>query len=72
VSREAAAFWAQAWSGRSMMAVGAQDPVFSPALMEALRLGIRGCPPAMQLAEGGHFVQEHGEAIAAQALQRLG
>jgi pimeloyl-ACP methyl ester carboxylesterase len=72
VSREAAAFWAQVWSGRSMMAVGAQDPVFTPAQMERLRLGIRGCPPAMQLAEGGHFVQEHGEAIAAQALQRLG
>jgi len=72
VSREAAAFWAEAWTGRSMMAIGMQDPVFTPALMERLRTGIRGCPAPMQVAEGGHFVQEHGQAIAIEALRRLG
>ena len=71
VSREAARFWAEDWSGRAMMAVGMQDPVFSPAVMEALRLRIRNCPPAMLVAEAGHFVQEHGGAIAAEALRRL-
>ena len=55
-----------------MMAVGLQDPVFSPEVMEALRGRIRGCPPPMRLPEGGHFVQEHGEAIAAEALRLLG
>lgn len=71
-SRRAEAFWRDEWTGVSMMAVGAQDPVFDPARMEQLRAGVRGCPPPLLLAEGGHFVQEHGEAIAQHALQRLG
>ena len=71
VSREAQAFWAQRWHGRAMMAVGEQDPVFTPAHMEHLRKGIAGCPPALCIAEGGHFVQEHGEQIAAEALKQL-
>jgi pimeloyl-ACP methyl ester carboxylesterase len=71
LSRQAAAFWAREWTGRSMMAVGALDPVFTPARMEDLRQHIRGCPPPMLVAEGGHFVQEHGVAIAAAALSRL-
>ena len=70
-SREAAAFWAQQWSGCAMMAVGVKDPVFTPAHMERLRQGIRGCPAPMLIAEGGHFVQEHGEAIAVAALRVL-
>lgn len=72
LSRRAREFWAHAWSGRSMMAVGAQDPVFHPALMEVLRSSIRGCPPPMVIGEGGHFVQEHGRAIAAEAVRLLG
>lgn len=72
VSRRAARFWAEDWTGASMMAVGVQDPVFTPAVMEALRARIRGCGPAMRIEPGGHFVQEHGEAIALEALRRLG
>ncbi len=71
VSRQAARFWAEEWSGRAMMAIGERDPVFTPELMERLRLGIRGCPPPLRIAEGGHFVQEHGETIAAHALRAL-
>jgi tRNA(adenine34) deaminase len=71
VSRQAAVFWTKEWSGRSMMAVGAQDPVFTPAAMERLRERIRGCPPPMMIPEGGHFVQEQGEAIAVEALRAL-
>jgi hypothetical protein len=37
VSREAAVFWKQQWVGRSMMAIGTQDPVFTPTRMEHLR-----------------------------------
>ena len=70
-SRRAEAFWRDEWTGVSMMAVGVQDPVFNPARMEQLRDGIRHCPPPLLLAEGGHFVQEHGEVIAQHALQRL-
>jgi pimeloyl-ACP methyl ester carboxylesterase len=71
VSRKAERFWATQWDGRSMMAVGAQDPVFTPARMEQLRAGIRHCPPPMILADGGHFVQEHGAAIAHEAVRSL-
>jgi haloalkane dehalogenase len=50
------------------MAVGMTDPVFGPSVMEALRADIRGCPPLMLVSDGGHFVQEKGEAIASTAL----
>ena len=69
ISRHAATFWAHSWTGRSMMTIGAQDPVFTPARMERLRLGIRGCPPPLLIAEAGHFVQEHGTHIAREALR---
>ena len=72
VSRRAAAFWSTTWSGLSMMALGAMDPVFTPAAMERLRLGIRGCPPPMIVDRGGHFVQESGGRIAAAGLSSLG
>ncbi len=71
VSRQAAAYWSSQWGGPAMMAIGEKDPVFTPPVMERLRLGIRGCPPPMRIAEAGHFVQEHGEAIARQALIAL-
>jgi len=71
VSRRAAAFWAHEWTGRSMMAIGELDPVFTPEIMEALRLRIRGCPPPLRVAEGGHFVQERGDRIASEALRAL-
>lgn len=72
VSRRAARFWAEEWQGRSMMAIGAQDPVFTVAHMQRVRQGIRGCPEPMIVAEGGHFVQEHGGPIAREALRVLG
>jgi pimeloyl-ACP methyl ester carboxylesterase len=71
LSRQAAQFWTEEWNGRSMMALGEQDPVFDPAAMERLRHRIRGCPPPLRIAQGGHFVQEHGEAIAIEALRLL-
>jgi tRNA(adenine34) deaminase len=68
VSRQARAFWQRRWTGRSLMAIGEQDPVLGPAVMNALRADIRGCPEPMRLPEAGHFVQEHGEAIARAAV----
>jgi tRNA(adenine34) deaminase len=68
VSRRARDFWRDHWQGQSMMAVGAQDPVLGPPAMEALRAVVRGCPPPMLIAQGGHFVQEHGEPIARAAV----
>jgi len=71
-SRAAADFWRTEWTGRSFMAYGAADPVFPPAHMERLRADIRGCPPAMVVEGGGHFIQEWGEPIARRALEALG
>ncbi len=72
LSKRAAAWWATEWAGQSFMAIGMQDPVLGPPAMEALRRQIRGCPEPMQIAEGGHFVQEWGEEIARAALETFG
>jgi pimeloyl-ACP methyl ester carboxylesterase len=72
ISRDAQAFWQQRWTGDSFMAVGLQDPVLGGPTMAALRQSIRGCPPAMEVAEGGHFVQEWGVPIAHAALAHFG
>ena len=68
VSRAAREFLATQWQGRTLMAVGAQDPVLGTGVMEALRAQIRGCPEPMVLPQAGHFVQEHGEEIARRAV----
>jgi tRNA(adenine34) deaminase len=39
--------------------------------MQALRPHIRGCPSPVLIEQGGHFVQEHGQAIAQQALRHF-
>ena len=64
ISREARDFWRHRWSGQTLMAIGAQDPVLGLPVMEALRADIRGCPEPMVLEDAGHFVQERGEGVA--------
>jgi tRNA(adenine34) deaminase len=71
LSRQAREFLQHRWEGQTMMAVGEQDPVLGPPAMERLRSWIRGCPPPMLLPQAGHFVQEHGEAIAIEAVRRF-
>lgn len=66
--KRARSFWSQDWTGRSFMAVGLQDPVLGPSAMAMLRKQIRGCPAPLEVADGGHFVQEQGEVIARAAL----
>lgn len=71
VSRQAREFWRSQWQGRSLMAVGMRDPVLGWPVMRELRALIRGCPEPMCVEQGGHFVQEHGEAIAQAALRHF-
>jgi hypothetical protein len=40
--------------------------------MRALQKAIRGCPAPLEVADGGHFVQEWGAPIAAAALAHFG
>ena len=68
VSGAAANFWANEWTGKSFMAIGMADPVLGPKAMMKLNAMINGCPPPMEIADGGHFVQEWGEPIARAAL----
>ena len=71
LSREAGAFWRERWTGESFMAIGMKDPVLGEVPMRSLQKTIRGCPAPMEVAEGGHFVQEWGAPIAAAALERF-
>ncbi|MEP6971814.1 MAG: haloalkane dehalogenase, partial [Betaproteobacteria bacterium] len=72
VSRQARDFWRDRWSGKTLMAIGQQDPVLGLPVMQALRAQIRNCPEPMVLAQAGHFVQEHGEPIAREAVRVFG
>lgn len=69
ISRAAARWWSDVWDKPTFMAIGAQDPVLTPKMMEGLRATIHGCPPPMIVSDGGHFVQEWGEPIAEAALK---
>ncbi|MDI9330038.1 MAG: tRNA adenosine(34) deaminase TadA [Alphaproteobacteria bacterium] len=71
LSRQAAEFWRHQWNGRSLMAVGAMDPVLGSGVMNALAGVIAHCPEPWLLDQAGHFVQEHGQLIAERALQVL-
>jgi tRNA(adenine34) deaminase len=71
-SREAREFLRTKWAGKTLMAIGAQDPVLGTTVMQALRRTIRGCPEPMVLPHAGHFVQEHGEEIARAAVGYFG
>lgn len=69
---KAVRFWSETWRGDSFMAIGMQDPVLGPETMGWLRSVIHGCPAPMEIADGGHFVQEWGAPIARAALERFG
>jgi pimeloyl-ACP methyl ester carboxylesterase len=71
ISRAARTWWRESWSGKSMMAIGMQDPVLGAPAMRYLHQHIRGAPPPIELAEAGHFVQEHGEHVARAAMAAL-
>lgn len=72
ISRRAARFFQEEWTGQTFMAIGMNDPVLGPPLMQALARKIRHCPPPLEVPEAGHFVQEWGEPIAKQALAYFG
>lgn len=68
VSRKARDWWKNQWQGESFVAIGMKDPIIGPSVMHSLRKLIRGCPPAYEHQEAGHFVPEWGEDIAKRAL----
>jgi pimeloyl-ACP methyl ester carboxylesterase len=68
LSRQARDWFRTSWAGKTFMAVGMKDPVLGPPVMRAMAKLIRNCPPPLEVAEGGHFVQEWGEEVARAAL----
>ncbi len=68
IACQARDFWRNTWAGRTFMAIGQQDPVLGEPVMRAFQSQIRGCEQVMLLPEAGHFVQEHGQAIAQSAV----
>jgi haloalkane dehalogenase len=71
IGRAAREFWRNDWRGRSIMAIGMTDPVLGPPAMRALHRDIRGCPPPLEFAKAGHFVQEWGDEVAPAVLAAL-
>ena len=69
ISRRARRWWETDWAGRSFMAIGMRDPVLGPPVMNALRAHIKGCPPPLELSDGGHFTQAAGAVIIEHALK---
>jgi len=72
IGRAARDFWRNDWRGRSVMAIGMTDPVLGPGPMRALHQHIRGCPPPLEIAAAGHFVQEWGDEVAPAVIAALG
>ncbi len=66
-SAAAMEFWRQ-WNGQSFMAIGMQDKMLGPQVMNFMRTVIRNCPEPFEIADAGHFVQEFGEQVATKAL----
>jgi pimeloyl-ACP methyl ester carboxylesterase len=71
ISRQAAEYWRNSWQGKSFMAIGTEDPVLGPAVMQELQKLIRNCPEPL-MVKGGHFLQEWGEPIARACLDHFG
>jgi tRNA(adenine34) deaminase len=71
LSRRAREWFRTEWAGRTFMAVGMKDPVLGPPVMAHVRNLIRNCPPPLEVADGGHFLQEWGAPIAREALKVL-
>ena len=69
--RAAREFLRTRWEGPARMAVGMADPVLGGPVMAELRQHLNGCPEPLEIADGGHFVQEWGQQIATWAIQEF-
>ncbi len=70
LSREALAWWGTQWDGPTFMAIGMQDALLGPDVMNIMRTLIRNCPRPMEVAGAGHFIQEDAGAQVAEAALR--
>jgi len=69
IARKARQWLRHSWKGESFMAIGVKDPVLGLPVMTELRKWIRNCPEPYRIENGGHFLQEWGDEVAAAALK---
>jgi tRNA(adenine34) deaminase len=72
ISRQARSYWQTRWCGKTLLAVGVQDPVLGVRQMTHLEQTIQGCTPGVHLQNAGHFVPESGAELAGSASQLFG
>lgn len=70
-SSRAFPFWSESWSGESFMAIGMQDKMLGPDIMNFMNGVINGCPKPLEVENAGHFVQEFGDVVAEAALKQF-
>lgn len=70
-SASAMRYWKKKWGGETFMAIGMQDKMLGPEVMNFMQTVIKGCPAPLEVAEAGHFVQEFGEMVAEKALDHF-
>jgi haloalkane dehalogenase len=70
ISREALAWWGSQWNGPTFMAIGMQDQLLGPDVMNVMKTLIRNCPAPMEVAGAGHFIQEDAGTEVAEAALR--
>jgi haloalkane dehalogenase len=70
LSREALAWWGTQWTGPTFMAIGMQDQLLGPEVMNIMKTLIRNCPTPLEVAGAGHFIQEDAGAQVAEAALR--
>ena len=69
ISTESIPFWQKEWQGETFMAIGMQDKMLGPRVMNFMHQLIQGCPQPLEVDDAGHFVQEFGELVAQRALE---
>ena len=68
VFRQALDFWRERWTGQTLMTIGAQDPLLGLPGMRDMHSVIRGRGGPLILNDTAHFVPDHGDSVARQAL----
>lgn len=72
ISQNAVNFWQTEWDKPTFMAIGMKDKLLGPEIMSWMSTIVKPGNKPLEIAEGGHFVQELGEEIAHEALKHFG
>lgn len=71
ISRRARDWWRTDWTGQAVVFCGVHDQILGLEVTRQLSAWIKNCPPPIEVAEAGHYVQEWGAAVARRALSEF-